>query len=111
MSKTDCYTCKKLVDDDVCKIGGVPSFLKEDCPYYEPKHKKPTNFDCIKAMSIEEMAMWMAGFDGSGMCNYCDRDSTWPMIADYGCELGDGAEVCADGIKRWLQQEADLEKH
>lgn len=66
-----------------------------------------TNYEKIKGMSVEEMAEWMAGFDGSGMCNYCDRDSTWPMIADYGCELGDGAEVCAGGIKRWLQHEAE----
>jgi len=103
MSKTDCYTCKKLVDDDVCEIGGIPSFLKEDCPYYESKHKKQTNFDRIKAMSVKQMAEWLAKLS-NGICTICDEGQD---SIKNGCEIGFAEEICAYGIKQWLQQEAE----
>ena len=92
MSKTDCYTCKRLNEDAVCDMGGNPSFLKENCRYYEPKRRKPTNFDRIKAMSVEEIAKWL---NAKSNCSTC---------ANENCNgMGD----CEQGHLLWLQQEAD----
>lgn len=78
------------------------------CKRVEHKEKpiKRTNFDRIKAMSIDEMAMWFAELV-NGMCGICDADGSYPFENGAGCEIGDGEEVCAGGIKLWLQREAE----
>ncbi len=55
-----------------------------------------TNYEMIKQLSVEEMTEF---FNDSGNCNVCIYD-------DIPCnELS-----CKDGIKRWLESEAEDKK-
>lgn len=53
-----------------------------------------TNYERIKQMSVEEMMKWL----GCKTCIYHDQDC-----------FGDGEEACYEGIKQWLESEAEDE--
>ena len=55
---------------------------------------KPTNYDRIRNMSVEEMAEFL----NSDVCVYCANKSVF---------CGMDNNVCRDGILAWLKQEAD----
>lgn len=61
-----------------------------------PKTKKQTNFDRIKAMSVEEMACWIHGID-----HYVDDSETMVNLGNE--TLDDNVSDIMD----WLQQEVE----
>ncbi|MBO5715054.1 MAG: hypothetical protein J6S23_01515 [Clostridia bacterium] len=56
-----------------------------------------TNFEKIKAMSVEEMVEWIADMV-EGECTFCPAFSF--------CEC-DGNERCEDCMKKYLESEAE----
>lgn len=64
-----------------------------DCKY---RTKPKTNFERIKAMSIEEMAEWICGIYDENETPYCaDKYISGYTIPDY----------CETEIQKWLESE------
>lgn len=60
--------------------------------YFAFKGEKPTNFQRIKKMSVDEMAKVI---------------STSCLLCPYNCDVGCTETNCFDGIKQWLLQECE----
>lgn len=60
--------------------------------YFAFKGEKPTNFQRIKQMSVDEMAKVI---------------STSCLVCPYNYDIGCTEEDCFDGIKQWLLQECE----
>ena len=69
---------------------GIEGYYED---YFDDRQEKEklTNFQKIKAMSLDEMAKWL----GANTCNYC-------IYQKVDC---DNIKYCKDGIKQWLQEE------
>lgn len=70
------------------------AYNAETCPYAEPKM---TNFDRIKAMSIEELAKLLC---------YCSDCGNGRCYGDKLCTYGDDA---CNGLVKWLESEVQEE--
>lgn len=92
-----CENCTKYDD---CRTG---SGLTWPCGAYVPK--TITNADRIRAMSDEELADFLVGYNS---CQQCAFSFGWicaPDREDYS-DFG----KCMEGRKRWLQQPAEEEQ-
>lgn len=68
--------------------------------------KKTTNYDRIRNMSVEEMALRILEKDSNFSCEkFC------AYTKDGKCDKfrGDGKGSCQMGIKQWLESEVDTE--
>ena len=93
----DCKTCKRT-DIKCCHTCARNPYTcnvwhrcEKDCEGYKPQTK--TNFDRIKAMSMEELAEFLIDHHGYP-CKYC-----------IGCHV-----ECHEGLAEWLKSEAKEEK-
>lgn len=89
---------KQVMCKDCKKVGkcGKPyveiSTYAERCPLFDAK--KPTNYELIKAMSVEDMAYnFVNHFD----CNLC---SEYNLYSDKKCDKN-----CVLHFKEWLESE------
>ena len=75
--------CKKFSDDKVTSW----------CVESPCKEQTPSNADCIRAMSDEEIAQWL-----------CLHYSCTKCLGQELCTISDGK---ANGLLKWLKQPAD----
>ena len=74
------------------EIKDYPSYLD-----YPKPHKARTNADRIRAMSDEEMSVWLCGLFSVLTCyTHCP-----------GCDFCNDADGESNGLKKWLQQPAE----
>lgn len=90
----------RLNDSNFCSVANFYCTLEQEtnCKRKEePQKAKMTNYDRIKAMSVEEMANLLCGCSdcGNGRCYGNDL-----------CTQGDGA---CNGVVKWLESEVDTE--
>ena len=88
----------------------VKKCIKEDCDYFKEYGEcssvcdkyliKPvlTNFDRIRNMELDEMTTRIYKY-AHNMCNYCIYGKGWK------CEST--LKTCVNGIKQWLESEAE----
>lgn len=93
--------CEKnyLCGDGTCMDGGK-------CEYEKCEHWKPwTNFDKIKAMSVEKMAEFIDLYmDTYWKCDFCTPLHGGTFV----CESGKRCDYqCEIGIKKWLNSEVE----
>lgn len=92
MTETSCERCKhqnKAEEEHPCSVCANN---------YTDKFEPETNYDRIRAMSVEEMAYIISK---SGNCEeYC------VFAKDEMCNaIGSDESICIDGCKQWLLQE------
>ena len=89
-----CETCKmKRVCDELERMGKVPKH--ENCRCYSPE-KLTTNADRIRAMTVEELAKFMALNTDCYYCRAKDNDRCASLATT----------PCGDIWLDWLKQEA-----
>ena len=94
-SKANCRKCKK--DNSTCGMGLAYRDGSLDCPNYQ--EKKPTNFDRIKAMSVEEMAEFLMNVNNAyAMDCMCGMSE---------CKHPDIDDNCAICFKEYLESEVE----
>lgn len=87
----------KICGHPYCEHAGTQRGIVVRCDNYMPpqKPKKPqTNADRIRAMSDEELAVWL-----SDICSICDCCA----VAEE-CSEVPGYEVCRENVVAWLRQ-------
>lgn len=91
--------CKKC-EHHSCLYAGADRILSVECGTYTPHHKpkKPqTNADRIRAMSDEELAIWIE--TTSTVCECCSRLNN--------CAAIPSCDKCVANITEWLKQPAE----
>lgn len=68
------------------------------CKYTEQMDSKQTNFERIKAMSVEELKTFLYCISKAACVYDCDCDK---------CPLENAGHCTEDGIKKWLESEVD----
>lgn len=94
-----CDTCKmKRACNELERMGKVPKH--EKCRCYSPE-KPITNYDILRAKSVEEMAEWI---ETIASCDCCQK--AWSRGK---CRGADGTSHASCKLKwlDWLKQEAD----
>ena len=86
--------CKTECGNDKCYARRYGLFAEKTCPNFV-ESKPTTNADKLRAMTDEELAVWMVQWTD---CYEC-------VARTRGCCQSD--ESCASSICNWLKQEAD----
>lgn len=81
------FICEEIQEEEIVRL---VLFKGNDNP-----DRKPTNLDRIKNMTVDELAELL----GTKACECCAYLSFSPC--------GFGAPACEEGIKKWLEQEAE----
>lgn len=89
-NRSPCYDCKKGSNFELSKIYGVKT---------EQSYKPMTNGDRIRAMSDEEMAVWLNSF--GTICAICSENTFVCDDETIACGR------CNVGITNWLKQPAE----
>ena len=103
-TKDYCDTCahkacdKKAVECGTCMASYYDGVLQGSPSNY--KAKQMTNADRIRAMSDEELAVFLAEEVPHGDCYGCELDC-------YHAEQGKFANMCQGAWYKWLKQEGD----
>ena len=89
-----CRKCK-LLEDDWCEdvMDSPDPNMQRDCPFFMEK----TNADRIRAMSDEELAVFLAVEIPHGDCYGCDLDCVH-------MEKGKFADGCKNAWYSWIKQ-------
>ena len=94
-----CKKCNNLVNDWCEKVIDSPDpDIQRDCPHFHEK----TNADRIRAMSDEELATHLIGWD----CHLCaehGRLDNEPLLRGEKCD-----EKCVEHCLEWLKQPAEV---
>ena len=67
-------------------------FAEKEIRQEDKETPKPTNYDRIRNMSVEEMVKFLSG----GCASFCTE-----------CGSVDCGVLCEEGISKWLKQEAE----
>lgn len=93
-NEKNCYTCGTPITKAYCED------FPEVCEHWTQK-KPQTNYDRIKAMSIEEMAVWLHNMTSTYFCDeYCPMRNS----DDVNC-----CDDCDAAHKKWLESEVQEE--
>lgn len=80
-----------------------PSYLDNPKPT-----RKQTNYERIKAMSIEEMAKFICGIQDSP-CHCCGYSAAYNKYRTEDCKGGYSEENCLQGVIKMLESEVSDE--
>ena len=113
-----CKKCNNLVNGWCEKVikytcgAGTPEEAETNCTYFirgectssfcEYRMKKQTNADRIRAMSDEELAVWLVK-----KTVYQESAFSCPSYLNFLTELDDTKESAIKGTVEWLQQPAE----
>ena len=86
--------CKKFSDDKATSW----------CVESPCKEQTPSNADCIRAMSDEELAEWFSDFWDCNDCSEHERLSDVPLLREEPCD-----QKCKEHCLEWLKQPAEGE--
>lgn len=89
--------CPKCYSYDKCKRMGWAD--AEKCANYDPRMKPRTNFDRIKAMSVDELAQAIYQGISSDPCDYCKNNNL--HCTGEPCKEKANADIIAE----WLESE------
>lgn len=91
-----------------CDRGNDKNISCQDCEFAngtggEIVDVPQTNYECIKNMSVEELASILSTHED------CEKYCTYTKDGKCNKFQGDGKGGCADGVKQWLESEVTEE--
>ena len=94
-----CVHKNKLDGSGFCRVANQHCTAEQ---HVACKHKRITNFDRIKLMSVDELAYFLT--EDFWSCNECPEDerlSDNPLLKGNSCDM-----ECKKHCKEWLEREA-----